>query len=101
LGNIAGDGPELREAVLKDGAMQPLLDVITREMNEFLAATTVTIETPTGLAASPSKRRHNFNLSTLRIAIWALSNFCRGNGKSDLDWDLVRTLRQLVECNAC
>jgi hypothetical protein len=91
LGNISGDGAELRGDVLNQGAMQPLLDVITYEMNEFLAATNVVVETPIAFSASTSpKKKHNFNLSTLRIAIWALSNFCRGNGKSDLDWDLVR-----------
>jgi importin subunit alpha-6/7 len=50
LGNIAGDGPELRDLVLRQGAMQPLLANL----------------------AQPE------TLNLLRNCTWTLSNFCRG-----------------------
>jgi len=90
LGNIAGDGVDLRLFVLDQAALPPLLKLISDEMNEFLAAPSYVVQTATSFPSSPAaKKSHNYNLSTLRIAIWALSNFCRGTGKSDLDWDLV------------
>jgi hypothetical protein len=56
LGNIAGDGPELRDYVLKEGALPNLLQNIMQPAN----------------------------LSMLRNAVWALSNFCRGKPQPDL-----------------
>jgi len=50
LGNIAGDSPSCRDLVLGHGALIPLLS----QLNE------------------------QEKLSMLRIATWALSNFCRG-----------------------
>lgn len=48
LGNIAGDGPELRDLLLNNGLMVPLLEIL----------------------ASDVKHKPN--------AAWALSNLCRG-----------------------
>ncbi len=50
LGNIAGDGSDLRDYILNSGALQPLLLNI----------------------AQPS------SVSVLRNCVWTLSNFCRG-----------------------
>ncbi|KAI3659054.1 hypothetical protein MP638_002073 [Amoeboaphelidium occidentale] len=94
LGNIAGDSAELRKIVLECNAMKPLLKLIEDEMNGFLQSESFFAAIPTqfnhGNAApqSPSKT-HNYNISTLRIALWALSNFCRGVGSSQLDFDLI------------
>jgi len=49
LGNIAGDSPNCRNAVLAGGAMAPLLQLL----------------------------QQNSKLSMLRNATWTLSNFCR------------------------
>lgn len=92
LGNIAGDGVKMRHEVLHHGALPPIISVITNQMNEFLASSSYVSQPPIefpGLVGSSSPRKKNFNLSTLRIAIWALSNFCRGNGTSELDWTMV------------
>ncbi|KAJ2423050.1 Importin subunit alpha-1, partial [Coemansia sp. RSA 2531] len=50
LGNIAGDSPKCRDFVLAEGALEPLLKLLTE----------------------------NHKLSMLRNATWTLSNFCRG-----------------------
>ena len=50
LANIAGDGAEMRDIVLRSGALQPLLKNIQQPAN----------------------------LSLLRNTVWAVSNFCRG-----------------------
>lgn len=50
LGNIAGDGAELRDHVLQSGALHPLLQNVLQPAS----------------------------LSMLRNCVWALSNFCRG-----------------------
>lgn len=92
LGNIAGDGVECRQKVLDENALQVLVELITREMNLFLAAKTYVVQSPTFLEDRNIQKESHYNLSTLRIAIWALSNFCRGQVKSELDWNLVRTL---------
>ncbi|CAJ1935158.1 unnamed protein product [Cylindrotheca closterium] len=60
LGNIAGDSPPYRDFVLQAGAMEPLLQQLHQKSN----------------------------LSMLRNAIWALSNFCRG--KPQPDFEIVR-----------
>jgi hypothetical protein len=54
LGNIAGDGPVLRDMVLATGFMTPLLTIICSCLR------------------NPSRR------SILRNAAWTLSNLCRG-----------------------
>ena len=75
LGNIASNSPTSRDLVLREGAMQPLLQEL-REGN--LDAT--------------------WKLSMLRNATWTLSNFCRG--KPQPEFGTVRaalpTLAQLI-----
>jgi HEAT repeat protein len=56
LGNIAGDGPELRDVLLKHNALGPLLLNITNPEN----------------------------ISLLRNCVWALSNMCRGKPAADM-----------------
>lgn len=57
LGNIAGDGPQLRDAVLAAGALTSLLNTVT---------------------SSPT-------VSMLRTAVWVISNLCRGKPVPNLD----------------
>ena len=57
LGNVAGDGADLRDYVMGQGALPPLLANITQ----------------------PS------SLSLLRNCVWSLSNFCRGKPQPQLD----------------
>lgn len=56
LGNVAGDGPALRDIVLKNNALDPLLMNIS----------------------------HPASLPLLRNCVWALSNFCRGKPLPDM-----------------
>lgn len=55
LGNIAGDGAECRDLVLKHGILPPLLNVIQNSLNTIKESITL-----------------------LRNATWTLSNLCRG-----------------------
>ena len=112
LGNIAGDSAKMRQQVIDCGALDNLIQLISSEMNEFLAATSFTAEIVTQFSNNQHSKSHNFNVSTLRIAIWALSNFCRGHtisgtsaaGGSALDWDLIDVampiLSQVITCCA-
>jgi importin subunit alpha-6/7 len=61
LGNIAGDNPDMRDQVLINGALPPLLNLFndTRKV------------------------------SMVRNATWTLSNFCRGKNPQP-DWNLIQ-----------
>lgn len=78
MGNIAGDGPQLRNLVLDHGIMTNFLSVMESEM----------------ASANPS-------LSLIRNATWTLSNLCRG--KPAPNWAYISPaipiLRRLLECN--
>jgi len=63
LGNIAGDSPQCRDYVLQQGALRPLLTLLSEQ----------------------------HKLSMLRNATWTLSNFCRGKSPQP-DWELVNSL---------
>lgn len=56
LGNVAGDGPDLRNLVLEAGALGPLLQNLLQPAS----------------------------ISMLRNAVWSLSNFCRGKPQPEL-----------------
>jgi importin subunit alpha-6/7 len=60
LGNVAGDGPVLRDYALQCGALAPLLLNVS----------------------------HPENISLLRNCTWSLSNFCRGKPQPSME--LVR-----------
>lgn len=70
LGNIAGDSPTCRDYVLQQGALRPLLTLLSE----------------------------NHKLSMLRNATWTLSNFCRGKNPQP-DWHLVSYLLEIRVSN--
>lgn len=74
LGNIAGDGPELRDLVLGCGALAPLIANI----------------------AEPA------SLSLLRNCTWSLSNFCRGKPQPSLEaiYPAVQALCMLLKATS-
>lgn len=74
LGNIAGDGPELRDMVLGCGALAPLIANI----------------------AEPA------SLSLLRNCTWSLSNFCRGKPQPNLEsiFPAVQALCMLLKATS-
>lgn len=71
LGNIAGDSPQCRDYVLQQGALRPLLNLLSE----------------------------NHKLSMMRNATWTLSNFCRGKSPQP-DWELVRSSMPDFVCYA-
>lgn len=68
LGNVAGDSPQLRNVVLNNGAMEPLLRNIA----------------------------HPGNDSLLQNCVWTLSNLCRGKPQPDLPY-LLPAIPHLVQ----
>ncbi|KAG0007819.1 Importin alpha subunit (Karyopherin alpha subunit) (Serine-rich RNA polymerase I suppressor protein) [Entomortierella chlamydospora] len=66
LGNISGDGPPYRDLILRSGALDVILQLI--EM----------CEDPT--VAKDQK------YMILRIAVWCVSNLCRGSGRCAPEW---------------
>ncbi|KAF9163200.1 Importin alpha subunit (Karyopherin alpha subunit) (Serine-rich RNA polymerase I suppressor protein) [Actinomortierella ambigua] len=66
LGNISGDGPPFRDLILRSGALEVILQMI--EM----------CEDPT--VAKEQK------YMILRIAVWCVSNLCRGSGRAAPEW---------------
>jgi hypothetical protein len=73
LGNVAGDGPELRDLVLSYNALEPLVKNVT----------------------------HPDNINLLRNCTWALSNFCRGKPVPNLNViaPALPALAQVLLCN--
>lgn len=63
LGNIAGDGPECRDYVLAQGALEPLLTILGE----------------------------HHKITMTRNATWTLSNLCRGK-ITPLQWDTVKLI---------
>ncbi|KAG0301501.1 Importin alpha subunit (Karyopherin alpha subunit) (Serine-rich RNA polymerase I suppressor protein) [Linnemannia gamsii] len=66
LGNISGDGPPYRDLILRSGALEVILQLI--EM----------CEDPT--VAKEQK------YMILKIAVWCVSNLCRGSGRAAPEW---------------
>ncbi|KAF9188993.1 Importin alpha subunit (Karyopherin alpha subunit) (Serine-rich RNA polymerase I suppressor protein) [Haplosporangium sp. Z 27] len=66
LGNISGDGPPYRDLILRSGALEVILQLI--EMCE-----------------DPSVAKDQ-KYMILRIAVWCVSNLCRGSGRCAPEW---------------
>ncbi|KAG0041409.1 Importin alpha subunit (Karyopherin alpha subunit) (Serine-rich RNA polymerase I suppressor protein) [Gryganskiella cystojenkinii] len=66
LGNISGDGPPYRDLILRSGALEVILSLI--EMCE-----------------DPSVAKEQ-KYMILRIAVWCVSNLCRGSGRCAPEW---------------
>ncbi|KAF9426748.1 Importin alpha subunit (Karyopherin alpha subunit) (Serine-rich RNA polymerase I suppressor protein) [Podila epigama] len=66
LGNISGDGPPYRDLILRSGALEVILSLI--EMCE-----------------DPSVTKEQ-KYMILRIAVWCVSNLCRGSGRAAPEW---------------
>ncbi|KAG0236098.1 Importin alpha subunit (Karyopherin alpha subunit) (Serine-rich RNA polymerase I suppressor protein) [Actinomortierella wolfii] len=66
LGNISGDGPPYRDLILRSGALEVILQMI--EMCE-----------------DPSVAKEQ-KYMILRIAVWCVSNLCRGSGRAAPQW---------------
>ncbi|KAF9897789.1 Importin alpha subunit (Karyopherin alpha subunit) (Serine-rich RNA polymerase I suppressor protein) [Lobosporangium transversale] len=66
LGNISGDGPPFRDLILGSGALEVIIQLI--EMCE-----------------DPSVAKDQ-KYMILRIAVWCVSNLCRGSGRCAPEW---------------
>ncbi|KAF9925304.1 Importin alpha subunit (Karyopherin alpha subunit) (Serine-rich RNA polymerase I suppressor protein) [Linnemannia zychae] len=66
LGNISGDGPPYRDLILGSGALEVILQLI--EMCE-----------------DPSVAKEQ-KYMILKIAVWCVSNLCRGSGRAAPEW---------------
>ncbi|KAF9579426.1 Importin alpha subunit (Karyopherin alpha subunit) (Serine-rich RNA polymerase I suppressor protein) [Lunasporangiospora selenospora] len=66
LGNISGDGPPYRDLILQSGALEVIMSLIQM------------CEDPT----VAKEQRYMI----LRIAVWCVSNLCRGSGRCAPEW---------------
>ncbi|KAG0343261.1 hypothetical protein BG004_005427 [Podila humilis] len=66
LGNISGDGPPYRDLILRSGALDVILSLIE-------------------MCDDPSVAKEQ-KYMILRIAVWCVSNLCRGSGRAAPEW---------------
>ncbi|KAF9180147.1 Importin alpha subunit (Karyopherin alpha subunit) (Serine-rich RNA polymerase I suppressor protein) [Haplosporangium sp. Z 767] len=66
LGNISGDGPPYRDLILRSGALEIILQLIEMCDNTAVAK--------------------DQKYMILRIAVWCVSNLCRGSGRCAPEW---------------
>jgi len=87
LGNIAGDSPEFRDAVLSANAMQELI--------------TVFVEAPPP-AGQPKKRQRAGGHRLVRNLCWSLANMCRGKPEPPLSLlqPLLQNMKDLLHISA-
>ncbi|KAG0212913.1 Importin alpha subunit (Karyopherin alpha subunit) (Serine-rich RNA polymerase I suppressor protein) [Mortierella sp. GBA30] len=66
LGNISGDGPPYRDLILRSGALEIILRLIE-------------------MCDDPNMQKDQ-KYMILRIAVWCVSNLCRGSGRCAPEW---------------
>ncbi|KAF9576035.1 Importin alpha subunit (Karyopherin alpha subunit) (Serine-rich RNA polymerase I suppressor protein) [Mortierella alpina] len=66
LGNISGDGPPYRDLILRSGALEIILQLIE-------------------MCDNPNMQKDQ-KYMILRIAVWCVSNLCRGSGRCAPEW---------------